>query len=80
MLVQNQYAHRKLHSTITSLIKSTDDWLSNIDSKKVNLMLFLDLKKAFDTINHEILLDKVKAYGFKVTEIKWFRSYLNERR
>ena len=50
ILVQNQYAYRKLHSTSTSLIKSTDDWLSNIDSKRVNLALFLDLKKAFGTV------------------------------
>ena len=58
------------------LIKSTDDWLSNIDSKKVNLTLFLDLKKAFDTVDHRILIDKLGAYGVKGTEIKWFTSYL----
>ena len=44
ILVQNQCAYRKLHSTISSLLKSTNDWLSNIDPKKVNLTLFLDLK------------------------------------
>lgn len=80
ILVKNQYAYRKLHSTVTSLIKSTDDWLSNIDSKKVNLTLFLNLKKAFDTVDHRILIDKLGAYGVKGTEIKWFTSHLNERR
>ena len=80
ILVQNQYAHRKLHSTITSLIKSADDWLSSIDSRKVNLTLFLDVKKAFDTVDHKILLDKLGAYGVKGTEFKWFKSYLSKRR
>ena len=80
ILVQNQYAYRKLHSTITSLIKCTDDWLSNIDSKKVNLTLLLDLKKAFDTVDHKIILDKLGAYGVIGIEFKWFKSYLSKRR
>ena len=80
ILVQNQYAYRKLHSTITSLIKGTDDWFSNIDSKKVNLTLFLDFTKAFDTAHHKILLDKLGAYGVKGIEFKWFKSYLGKRR
>ena len=70
ILVQNQYAHRKLHSTITSSMKSTYDWFSNIDSKKLNLMLYFDLKKAFDTVDHKILLDKIEADGVKGLEIK----------
>ena len=80
MLVKSQSVCRKLHSTVTSLIKSTDDWISNIDSKKLNLTLFLDLEKPFDTVNHKILLDKLETYGVKETELMWFRSYLNERK
>ena len=80
ILVQNQYAYRKLHSTITSLIKSSDDWLSNIDSKKVNLTFFVDLKKAFGTVDRKILLEKLGAFWVKDTEFKWFKSYLGERR
>ena len=80
MLVQSQYAYRKLHSTIILLIKSIDDRLSNIDSRKVNLTIFSDIKKAFDTVDHKILLDKLETYGVKGTEIKWFRSYPNKRR
>ena len=59
MLKKNQHAFRKLHSTINSLVKSTDEWLNNIDSQKVNMTMFLDLKKAFNTVDHKILLEKL---------------------
>ena len=61
MLKKNQHAFRKLHLTITSLVKSTDEWLNNIDSQKVNMTMFLDLKKAFDTVDHKILLEKLST-------------------
>ena len=57
----NQAAFRKLYSTITSLISSTDFWYENIDCSNVNLTIFLDLKKAFDTVDHDILLKKIKC-------------------
>ena len=57
-LTQNQFAFRKLHSTITSLIGVSDHWYSNIDNNKANFALFLDLKKAFDTVGHEMLISK----------------------
>ena len=49
ILIPNQFAFKKLHSTITSLINVSDYWYENINEKKVNIALFLDLKKAFDT-------------------------------
>ena len=79
-LKKNQHAFRKLHSTNTSLVKSTDEWLNNIDSQKVNMTMFLDLKKAFDTVNHKILLEKLFRYGVQGKVINWFRSYLIERK
>ena len=80
MLKKNQHAFRKLHSTITSLVQSTDEWLNNIDSQKVNMTMFLDLKKAFDTVDHKILLEKLSKYGVQGKVISWFRSYLTERK
>ena len=50
ILIPNQFAFKKLHSTITSLINVSDYWYENINEKKVNIALFLDLKKAFDTV------------------------------
>ena len=59
MLKKNQHDFRKLHSTIIPLVKSTDEWLNNIGSQKVNMTLFLDVKKAFDTVGHKILLEQL---------------------
>ena len=79
LLSKNQFAYRKLHSTITSLLNVTDSWHSNVDRKNVNISLFLDLKKALDTIDHDILLAKLQRYGICQKELAWFASYLTER-
>ena len=68
-----------MHSTITSLLNVTDTWYKNIDEKRVNLSLFLDLRKAFGTINHGILLNKLRKYGTIQNELAWFTSYLTGR-
>ena len=75
-----QTAFRKLYSTITSLISSTYFWYENIDRSNVNLTIFLDLKKAFDTVDHDILLRKLRAYGIRGKAGDWFQSYLNNRK
>ena len=69
VITKNQSAFRKLYSTITSLICSTDFWYENIDSKKLNLTIFLDLKKAFD---------KVIGYADKV-EMSIYDQFCVER-
>ena len=80
LLSDNQFAYCKLHSTITSLMNSTDTWYKNIDEKKINISLFLDISKAFDTINHEMLLSKLGKYGIIQNELTWFTSYLTGRK
>lgn len=74
-----QSGFRSLHSTLTALIDLTNDWCVNIDRKCVNGVIFLDLKKAFDTVDHKILLEKLKYFGFHNTAIAFFHSYLSNR-
>ncbi len=76
-LVQSGFRH--MHSTLTSLINITDRWLRNIDQGFVTDIVFIDLRKAFDTVNFEILLKKLKYYGLSDVELKWFTSYLHGR-
>ena len=71
---------RALHSTVTALIDMTNEWCYNIDKSMVNRVLFLDLKKASDTVNHEILLKKLSYYGVETAAVDWFRSYFANQR
>ena len=80
VLTMSQSVFQKLCSTITSLIDSTDYWYENIDHKKLNLAIFLDLKKAFDTVDHKILLEKLRKYRIRELSGDWFQSYLENRR
>ena len=80
ILVEQQSGFRSQHSTETALIGSTNEWLYNMGSGLINGVLFLDLKKAFDTVDHEILLKKLHLYGIKGTTYAWFKSYIQNRK
>ena len=69
-----------MHSTETSLIRTTDAILNAIDKKKTTAVVLLDMSKAFDTINHGILLNKLLDIGISASSVAWFTSYLSDRR
>ena len=58
----------------------TNDWYVNIDRGKYTGLIFIDLKMAFDTVNHDILLKKLEKYGINGLELDWSTSYLQERK
>ena len=76
----DQSGFLRLHSTLTCLLKNTDDWYSCLDLGRLVGLVFIDLKKAFDTVDHDILCEKLQIYGVQQRELSWFRSYLSNRK
>ena len=75
-----QSASRQYHSTETAMIKVTNDILRAIDDYSDVILVLLDLSAAFDTLDHQILLSRLKSYfGFTGSVLQWFRSYLTNR-
>ena len=56
-----------------------DNWLKDMDNGKLTGVVFLDIRKAFDSINHSILLDKMKMFGISGLELSWLTSYLTNK-
>ncbi|MCP4485226.1 MAG: reverse transcriptase family protein, partial [Flavobacteriaceae bacterium] len=77
LISHNQSGFRRLHSTLTCLLKNTDDWYSGMDLGQLVGLVFIDLKKAFDTVDHTILCEKLILYSVQQSELSWFQSYLS---
>ena len=80
MLFQSQYGFRKKHSTNLATIELVTKILQAIDNSEYTIGVFLDLAKAFDTVNHEILLKKLEHYGIRGIALEWFKNYLTNRK
>ena len=80
ILFENQFGFRKNNSTIYALMEITEKIKESIDNGKFGCGIFIDLKKAFDTVNHKILLTKLEHYGIRNENLKWFESYLTDRK
>ena len=78
LLCNSQSGFRSVHSTVTALLESTDNCAHNIDHGRVNAVAFLDLRKAFDKVEHGILLSKLNAYGLGGDVRTWFKSFLSD--
>lgn len=69
-----------MFSSETAILEAMNEWLWNIDNSLLNGVIFQDLKKAFDTMDHAILLEKLKLYGLSSQSLNWFQSYLSDRK
>ena len=79
ILYDYQFGFRSKHSTQQALITLMDKVTKSLDRGNIAISLFIDLKKAFDTVHHRILLRKLYAFGIRGILLKWFESYLTDR-
>ena len=80
LIHKSQSGFRQKHSCQTALVKLIDQWMSCIDKGDLVGSLFIDFRKAFDVVDHEILMKKLKLYKLSETSLSWFSSYLSERK
>ena len=77
---KKQFGFRSSHSTIHAILSITDNIHNAIENGKFSCGLFLDLRKAFDSVNHSILIKKLNHYGFRGIVNDWFQNFLEDRK
>lgn len=80
ILHDHQFGFRKRHSTLLALTEIIDNIRTQIDEGNYVIGIFLDLSKAFDSVNHKILLQKMNHYGIRGLVLDWFQDYLSNRK
>jgi hypothetical protein len=80
IIVNNQSGFRKKHSCESVINDVLYDWKSSLENKLVTIAVFLDLKRAFETVNRQLLFRKMMMYGIQGKEIRWFESYFMHRK
>ena len=79
ILFKHQYGFRNRMGTNQAILNHLQYLYSNLDSGKIVFSLFLDFRKAFDSVDHQILLSKLNIYGIRGHALDWFKSYLSNR-
>jgi len=79
LLMDRQYGFRTNGSTAMSLMDLVEELTCNIDNKKYSVVVFINLKKAFDTTDHNILIHKLERYGIRGVGLNWLKSYIENR-
>ena len=80
LLYSKQFGFQKGHSTDHAIVHLVDQIYESFENDNYTLGVFIDLSKAFDTVDHSILLKKLEMYGVNTTNLTWFESYLNGRK
>ena len=76
----SHHGFRASHSTSTALLQMQDMWLEKFDNGEISAVLTLDMSAAFDLVDHDILLDKLRVYKVKSCALNWLKSYLSDRK
>ena len=79
ILTDRQHGFRRGRSTLSAIVEFLHEIYSNVNNNHDAYIIFLDLKKAFDTVSHDLLLGKLKNIGLNSYTVKWFQSYLTGR-
>ena len=80
ILFKKQFGFQKNHSTEHALLELVSEISESFENNKCTLGIFIDLSKAFDTVNHDILISKLRRYGITGTNLDWFENYLTNRK
>ena len=80
ILYEKQFGFQTSHSTEHAILLLVNQLYQSFDENKFTLGIFIDLSKAFDTVDHKILTKKLELYGIKVSNLGWFESYLSNRK
>ena len=80
ILYQKQFGFQNAHSTEHAILQLVNQITDAFRQGIYTLGIFVDFSKSFDTVIHNILLEKLKAYGIQSENLKWFRSYLSQKK
>ena len=80
VIFKHQFGFQKNKSTALAILDVTTKLINAIEKKQFSCCIFLDFAKAFDTVDHEILLHKLEYYGVRGVALEWFHSYLKDRK
>ena len=80
ILICNQFGFRRSHSSYMALMVMINEITRALENGEHVVGIFLDFSKAFDTVNHDVLLNKLNHYGVRGNALEWFTSYLSDRR